>query len=74
MCMVLQTFLFVLFCVLNYSRTQLFLLIFFIFIFIFLIFVFLRHVDGFSISQNFNLGAPQLSTRFGLILAALFQL
>ena len=45
-CMVLQTFLFVLFCVLNYSRTQLFLLklcmeffIFFIFIFIFLIFL-----------------------------------
>ena len=33
-CMVLQTFLFVLFCVLNYSRTQLFLLIFFIFIFL----------------------------------------
>ena len=44
-CMLLQTFLFVLFCVLNYSRTQLFLLKLCMEFFIFFIFIFLIFLD-----------------------------
>ena len=62
--MVLQTFLFVLFCVLNYSRTQLF-LIFFIFIFIFLIFLDIKC----SCLSNFTLVFGTESEGMGIVCA-----
>ena len=61
-CMVLQTFLFVLFCVLNYSRTQLFL--------IFLIFIFLIFLDiKCSCLSNFTLVFGTESEGMGIVCA-----
>ena len=60
--MVLQTFLFVLFCVLNYSRTQLFL--------IFLIFIFLIFLDiKCSCLSNFTLVFGTESEGMGIVCA-----